>query len=244
MMKTYFFDTETTGNTGVDYLCQLAIKEAGVDMPIINELYKPRVEISVASMAVHHITNKMVEDKPLFQDSDTYKQVKNLFESKENLCIAHNAVFDVDMLKKEKISPTNIICTLKLSRYLDKDEKIESYRLQYLRYLLDLSIPENVVAHDAMGDVIVLEKLYERILAKFVETEGSEEKAIEKMLEISGTPSLIKTFKFGKYNGEKVEEVAKIDPGYLSWLLEQKQNSDQNEEDWVYTLRHYLGSTD
>ena len=242
-MKTYFFDTETTGNTEADYLCQLAIKESGIDAPIINELYKPRVEIGVASMAVHHITNKMVEGKPLFQDSDTYKKAKDLFESEENLCVAHNAVFDVDMLKKEKINPTNIICTLKLSRYLDKDEKIESYRLQYLRYLLDLSIPENVVAHDAMGDVIVLEKLYERILAKFIETEGSEEKAIEKMLEISSTPSLIKTFKFGKYNGQKVEEVAKTDPGYLSWLLEQKQNSDQNEEDWVYTLRHYLGST-
>jgi DNA polymerase III epsilon subunit-like protein len=33
--------------------------------------------------------------------------------------IAHNATFDVDMLKKEGIKPDNVICTLKLARHFD-----------------------------------------------------------------------------------------------------------------------------
>ena len=36
-------------------------------------------------------------------------------------------------------------------------------------------------------------------------------------------------------------EVAKVDPGYLEWLLKQKEESDQIDEDWIYTLKHHLG---
>ena len=32
----------------------------------------------------------------------------------------------------------------------------------------------------------------------------------------------------------------KVDRGYLEWLLAQKMESDQIDEDWIYTLKHYL----
>ena len=49
-------------------------------------------------------------------------------------------------------------------------------------------------------------------------------------------------FNFGKYNGKTVAEVVQIDRGYLEWMLAQKeQNNPENEEDWIYTLKHYLG---
>jgi exodeoxyribonuclease X len=60
------------------------------------------------------------------------------------------------------------------------------------------------------------------------------------MIRISSEPSLIKTIGFGKHAGKKLEEVARIDPGYLEWLLAQKVQSDTNEEDWIYTLKYYL----
>ena len=72
-------------------------------------------------------------------------------------------------------------------------------------------------------------------------TEGlDEEQAIKKMIEVSSHPSLLRTFKFGKYNGQKIEEVLKSDRGYLEWLLAQKKNGDTLDEDWIYTLEHYL----
>ena len=37
-----------------------------------------------------------------------------------------------------------------------------------------------------------------------------------------------------------IEEVLKVDRGYLTWLLAQKLESDQIDEDWIYTLKHHL----
>jgi exodeoxyribonuclease X len=53
---------------------------------------------------------------------------------------AHNAAFDVDILKKEGIEPKSVICTLKHARYFDKDGVIPRYSLQYLRYYLKLNV--------------------------------------------------------------------------------------------------------
>ena len=47
-------------------------------------------------------------------------------------------------------------------------------------------------------------------------------------------------FKFGKHNGKSIEEVARTNKGYLEWLA-QKLDGDEIDEDWIYTLKHYLG---
>jgi len=108
-----------------------------------------------------------------------------------------------------------------------------------LRYYLDIDIEAE--AHDALGDVLVLEKLFERLLDKIIKEENiSEEKAIEKMIDISSRPSLMNMFNFGKHNGKTVAEVAKVDRGYLDWMLGQKEQNPDNEEDWIYTLKYYL----
>ena len=109
-----------------------------------------------------------------------------------------------------------------------------------MRYLLEIEI--DATAHDALGDVLVLEKLFERLKNKLIQSENvSEDEAINKMIEISSHPSLLRSFNFGKHTGKKIEEVAKVDRGYLEWLLAQKLESDQIDEDWIYTLKHYLG---
>ncbi len=237
MKNIIFFDTETTGNTEKDLLCQIAYKNKDEDFVA---LYNPNLKIPPEASAVHHITNKMVADKPVFKESAEYEKIKNLFEDENTVLVAHNAVFDLMIIKKESIEPKNFICTLRVARYLDPEEKIERYNLQYLRYLLEIEV--DATAHDAMGDVFVLEKLYERLKKKIIEIENlDEEKAIERMQEISSHPSLLRSFGFGKYIGKKIEEVARTDRGYLEWLLKQKQESNQNEEDWIYTLKHYLG---
>jgi DNA polymerase III epsilon subunit-like protein len=231
-----FFDTETTGNTENDQLIQLAYKSGDESF---TALYKPSIKIPPEASAVHHITNKMVRDKPSFQESGDAETIKKLFEDKNTVVIAHNACFDLMMLAKEGIVPKNFICTLRVARYLDKEEKIERYNLQYLRYLLELEV--EATAHDALGDVLVLEKLFERLEKKLKEEESlSDEEVIDKMIEISSHPSLLRKFNFGKYVGKKIEEVLVVDRGYLEWLLMQKTTSGQIEEDWIYTLKIHL----
>ena len=237
MQKIIFFDTETTGNTDKDYICQIAYKTGD---ETFTGLYKPPIKIPPEASAVHHISNKMVADRPSFSESGDMPKIKKLFEDKNSVVIAHNAPFDLMMIKKEGIEPKSFICTLRLARHLDPEEKIERYNLQYLRYLLDLDVEAQ--AHDAMGDVLVLEKLFERLKKKVLEQENMDEtKTIEKMIEISSHPSIFKRLNFGKHKGKSIEEVLKIDRGWLEWLLGEKQKSDQLDEDWIYTLKHYLG---
>lgn len=236
MKKIIFFDTETTGNTEKDVLCQIAYK---TNDETFSGLYNPGIKIPPEASAVHHITNKMVADKKTFSESGDKEKIKNLFEDKNSVAVAHNAPFDIMMFKKEGIEPVNFICTLRVVRHLDKEEKIDRYNLQYLRYLLEIEVEAQ--AHDALGDVMVLEQLFKRLQKKIMEIDGvDEDGAIEKMIEISSHPSLLHTFKFGKHNGKRIEEVIKTDRGYLEWLLAQKLNGEGIDEDWIYTLKHYL----
>ena len=142
-----FLDTETTGNGPADRLCQIAFKIKGGYT--VNELFNPGMPISIDAMTVHHITNEMVLDKPAFRNSDTWSKLQDLINSDGYVIVAHNAAFDVDMLKKEGIEPKSVICTLKLARYFDKEGVIPKYGLQYLRYYLKLNV--DAVPHTASG---------------------------------------------------------------------------------------------
>ncbi len=239
MKKIIFLDTETTGNEPKkDFLCQLAYK---TNDETFCELYKPPVQIPPEASAITHISNKMVANKNLFSESKDYQKIKNLLEDSNSVMVAHNNKFDFEIIKKEGITPANTICTLRVARYLDKNNIIPQYKLQFLRYYLDIDI-EGAQAHDALGDVLVLEKLFERLLTKTKEEYNlNDDEALEKMIEISSKPSLMSMFNFGKYNGKTVQEVTNIDRGYLEWMLTQKEQNAENEEDWIYTLKYYLG---
>ena len=239
-MKVLFLDTETTGNSDTDRLCQLAVKERFVDEPLVNALYKPPVPISIESMAIHHITERMVAGKPAFKDAAEYVGLKDLLEHEETITVAHNATFDVAMLAREGVVPRQTICTYKLAYALDPSDILPNYRLQYLRYLFDLDVEAE--AHDAWGDVLVLEALFERLAEKMKERHGTEEAALEAMLAISARPLLFTTLRFGKYNGKKIEEIVRTDREYLEWLLREKEKDPAGEADWIYTLKHYLAA--
>ena len=240
-----FFDTETTGNTTEDVLCELAYAKTDLDNlkvdneAIFCELYNPGKQIPAEASAVHHISNKMVVDKEKFSESAKYAEIKKMFEDEKNIPVAHNAKFDIAMLKKENISIDRFICTLRLVRHLDEKNTIPRYNLQFLRYYLEMDI--DAQAHDAKGDVLVLANLFERLYKKFLDKHnGNKNLAIEDMIEVSSHPSLLHTIQFGKYNGKKISDIAIEDPNYLSWLLAQKEQSEADEEDWIYTLKYYL----
>jgi DNA polymerase III epsilon subunit-like protein len=240
MHKIIFFDTETTGNTEKDFLCQIAYKEGSESF---SEIYKPIIPIPPEASSIHHISNKMVEERPYFRESNEYSKIKQLFEEEKSVVVAHNALFDLAMIKKEDINPLSYICTLRVARHLDEEGKIEKYNLQYLRYALEIEI--DATAHDAMGDVLVLEKLFERLKKKVASEAGlSDTEAIQKMIEISSRPSLFHKLSFGKHKGKLIKDVLNEDKGWLEWLLKEKEKSASTsiggDEDWIYTLKYYL----
>ena len=227
MKDLIFLDTEATGNEPAkDRLCQVCYKTAdGFHVGY----FKPPIPISVKAMSITHITNKMVEDKEAFANSKMKQELQELLN--KGVMVAHTALFDIAMLKSEGMEIPRFIDTLRVVRELDPDNKIPEHNLQFLRYFLDLDV--EAMAHDAEGDVKVLEALFKRLYEKLPD--------IEKMIEISKRPTLFRNFIFGKYKGQSIAEVMKTDRGYLEWLLNQKLASDsETEEDWIFTLKHYL----
>ncbi|MFC1638234.1 exonuclease domain-containing protein [Patescibacteria group bacterium] len=237
--KLVFLDTETTGLGSDGRLCQVAYNFQGKEF---DSLFKPPVPIEVEAMSVTHITNKMVEDKEKFEESSMQKDLMNIF-SEGNILVAHNAIYDADILRKEEIEIDVMIDTLKVAYHLDFEGEIPKYNLQYLRYYFDLEVG-NASAHDALGDIRVLEALFNHYFNQMMEKIGDEGKVLAEMIEVSSRPVLIKKFNFGKYNSEKVGDVARMDRGYLEWLLGAKikarDEEGDNDENWIYTLEHYL----
>lgn len=233
--KLIFLDTETTGNElEKDRLVQVCYEVEG---EVKVEYFKPPIPMSVKAMSVTHITNRMLEDKEPFVGSRMKDELESLL--KEGTLVAHNAKFDVGILKAEGVDVPRFICTLRVARHLDKDNKIPEYNLQFLRYYLDLEIEGN--AHDAEGDVKVLKGVFDRLFAKMRELLDSDEAVIEEMVKISSEPTLFNYFNFGKHKDKAIAEVLQTDKAYLEWLLAQKLTNPEAEEDWIHTLNHYLG---
>lgn len=239
-MPFILFDTETTGNGENDRICQIALgilKKDGCDYFI--DYCKPPVKIDFHAMAVHGITEEDVADKPPFCDVNTTKILQEL-NSTNSVIIAHNAKFDIGMIKKEGIEWQGyVIDTFRCAKHLiDSD----SHALQYLRYSLGLYKSEKdeeaiklraefgdmMNPHNALFDIYILKKLLFHLI--------NISKDYKKLIELTATPILLKTMRFGKYKNETFETIAKKDGAYLRWLRDNKQDMD---EDLEYTLNYY-----
>jgi DNA polymerase III epsilon subunit-like protein len=229
-----FLDTETTGTEiGKDRVCQVCFMQNG---ELHTAYFKPPFAIPIKAMSVHHITNRMVETMPVFIGSTYAHDLQSRLET--GILVAHNAGFDIGMLATEKVHVPRHICTYRVAFFLDRESAIPEYNLQYLRYHLDLQV--EAVAHDAEGDVKVLHALFGWLMQNMMHEYQNEWQAIEAMLAISAKPMLFRKFNFGKYKDAAIVDIARTDKGYLEWLLAQKQKNPAGEEDWIFTLQHYL----
>ncbi|MEK6658887.1 MAG: exonuclease domain-containing protein [Campylobacterota bacterium] len=247
MAKRYIIlDTETTGTGETDRVIQLGFVVLGEkNIEVQNEFFSSSVPISFGAMEVHGITPDMLDGKPQCRDSGSYKRLLEL-NTNENYLIIHNAPFDITMLEREGFkTQMRVIDTLRVAKHLLPDE--EAHRLQYFRYKMNLYKDEQkeadalgivIKAHDAIGDVLVLKlflsKLKDMVLAKFPTANP-----VEKMVDLTLTPILIKSFNFGKYKGKTLEEVASSDAAYLRWMLTSMEKLD---EDLKYSINKVLGN--
>ncbi len=241
------FDTETTGGSAEDRIIQFGamIFDHTGNMETFDEICHSDVEIKLEAMEVHNITPDMIEGKPKAVETSFYKRINEL-NSPENFLIAHNIKFDLGMIQKEGFeNQLQIIDTLRCAKHLFSE--LPYHRLQYLRYALKLYETEKqeaqklnitIKAHDAMGDVLVMKLFLSKLVAKCREI-YPDYNPMEKLVALTATPVLIKTFRFGKYKGQEIAKVASEDAGYLGWMRKNMQDMD---EDLKYTIDKYLGS--
>ena len=246
MAAYVLFDTETTGNQKQDRIIQVGamIVHSKDKIEVLDELCSADVPIAIEAMEVHNITPDVIENQPPYAELNFTKKIGAL-NQKENYLIAHNISFDLGMLEKEGFQNNyTLIDTLRCAKHLLSDSPY--HRLQYLRYALELYKTEGqeadklgitIKAHDAIGDVLVMKLLLSK-LVRLTQENYAGVNPMQKLAELTQTPVLMKTFKFGKYKDREIEEICKADTGYIKWM---KNNLDL-DEDMVYTLDYYLAS--
>ena len=246
MAKYILFDTETTGNQEHDRIIQIGamIVHSKDEIEVFDELCMAPVPISIEAMEVHNITPELIADKGLYDETD-FAQKLLQYNKEDNYIIAHNIAFDLAMLEKEGFENNyTLIDTLRCAKHLLPESP--NHRLQYLRYALELyqieqkeaqNLGITIKAHDAIGDVLVMKLLLSK-LVRLTQEKFAGVNPMIKLAELTQTPVMMKTFKFGKYKDREIAEVVNEDRGYLTWM---RANLDL-DEDMRFTLDHYLAS--
>ena len=227
-----FLDLETTGLENKDRICSVGLS---VEERSYCELINPGKKIPPLASSIHHITNEMVKDAPLFAVSESSTLLKEM-NSPKNILISHNAPFDTMMLEKEGIIwQGNIIDTLKCSKALMPD--LDRYGLQYLRYECKLYQKEEkyfskyalaVNPHNSLSDALHTKMLFEYLL---------ELSSVDNLVNVSKNHVLLYRLPFGKYAKKRIEEIAIKDPSYLHWMLDSMM---ELEEDLRYSIDYFL----
>ncbi len=244
MPKYVLLDTETTGTSEEDRIIQLGfiVLEGKKEIKVYNEFCSSERPISFGAMEVHGITPEMIEGKPLCTQMPAYQALEAINDD-SNYMVIHNAPFDLAMLAKEGFTcKMKLIDTLRCAKHIFDDS--EAHRLQFFRYKMGLYKHEKaeadalgieVKAHDAIGDVLVM-KLFLSKLREAVQEKFPGVNPVEKLVQLTSQPVQIKTFRFGKYRGKNIADIAVEDAGYLRWV----QSNMDLDEDMKYTLEKVL----
>ena len=169
-------DTETTGLKSDDRICQLAFK---CNNEIYSSYFNPMKEMTKEAQEVNKIDEEMLKTCVKFEDSIMMKILSSM---DSYIVVAHFAQFDIGMLAKENIIVKDHICTKTVAKWLYP--KFKSHRLQDLK--IELNIIGDFDAHNAVGDVFLLEKVTERMIDDISKKFNCDrEKSIEKMISIT-----------------------------------------------------------
>jgi len=202
-MMLRVIDTETCGlQGGVVEVASVDVIDGQIVNPM-SDLVSPDRPISRQAMAVHRISEAMVMGKPPIEEAILRYHGSPFY-------VAHNASFDRRMLPEMH---GEWICTMTLARQLWPGIK---YGNQALRHSLKLDVtpPADLHAHRALYDCYVTAALLIRIM------ELSGWRADEMSLRSQPAAQRDDVLPFGKYRGQALAVVARKDPGYLKWMLD------------------------
>ena len=153
------FDLETTGlSPTFDHIVEIsALKMTQGEEDTFSTLVHPPIEIPEKVIAIHGITNAMVEDAP--KREEVLKEFRGFIEGKALL--AHNALFDIGFLAQNfsqlnlPFTSNSVYCSVKLSR--KAFSKFPSHKLSFLVKKLGIPLENH---HRAFDDAVACLKVF------------------------------------------------------------------------------------
>jgi len=168
-MNFLFLDTETTGFKE-PRLCSIAFNIWGTNL-ISQGYYNPPKPIEDGAVAVHGMTNFMLSTEKPFANSKDKLHIQQLLD--KLVVVAHNATFDVRVLQNEGLKVRQSICTKELAKAIYAN--LSHHNLPFLRENLQLVAP-SAVAHSAVGDVMIMKKLWIAMYREKMKDWGDEKR--------------------------------------------------------------------
>ena len=209
-------DCETTGLTPEsDQIIEVALVKFNFDKQLdsYETLIDPRTPISPESIAIHHITDEMVQGKPTIQEV----LPKILEFIGKHIIVGHGISTDIAFLRvaaKRHQIPCHLdthpsIDTLRLARLYGESP---TNSLEKLRQHFNIA---EEGAHRAMSDVIVNIEVFKYLSQRY--------KTTEEMTQRLKSPILLKAMPLGKHKGRSFSE---IPVEYLRWASHQDFDQD------------------
>ena len=185
-------------------------------------LINPECSIPDSSIAIHHITQDMVADKP------TIKEIMHKLLSfiGGDIIVGHGVLFDIEVIANAA-DRSMISHKLRANRYLDTLRMARLYgespsnSLQQLRQHFNIQFEG---PHRAMSDVIVNKEVFKHLAKRFRST--------EQIFEVLTRPIFLKSMPLGKHKGRLMKE---IPLQYLQWAA----NKDF-DQDLLFSIRSEL----
>lgn len=223
--KLVCLDCETTGldpkeDRIVEVACVSFTLEKNFDQ--FETLVDPGCEIPETSIAIHHITQKMVAGQPAI--ADVLPKILDFVGTRT--IVGHGIGFDIEVISsscdrsgiKRNLRNNKCIDTLRMAR-LYGDSPINS--LEHLRKHFNIAAE---IAHRAMSDVTVNIEVFRQLMKSYTSL-AHLEKALAK-------PILLKDMPLGKHKGRAFKDIPEQ---YLRWAAHQ-----DFDQDLLFSIRSEL----
>lgn len=223
-----FFDLETTGvDTATDRIVEISMVKVHPDgtKQVKTRRINPEMHIPEQATAVHGITDDDVKDEP------TFKQIaKSLAQFIEGCDFGgfNSNRFDLPVLVEEFMR-AGVDVDFRKRKFIDVQnifhKKEQRTLVAAYKFYCDKDL-EN--AHSAEADTLATYEVLEAQIERYSDIGDSVEQLAEfsthgAVADFAGRIAYNEQgeeiFTFGKYKGEKVEDIFRKEPSYYSWMM-------------------------
>ena len=223
-----FFDLETTGiNIITDRIVELSYFKIwpNGDEELRTFKINPTIPIPLNSTKIHGITDEDVKDSPTFSEI-----AKTLSKTLEGCDLAgyNSNKFDIPLLAEEFIR-SGVDIDLKKRKFIDVQVIFHKKEQRTLSAAYKFYCNKDLEkAHSAEADTKATYEILKAQLEKYPDLSNeidqlaeysSHNRNVDFVGRIIYNEQEEEIFNFGKYKGQKVEDVFRKDPAYYSWMI-------------------------